>query len=93
MTADWTVKVINTGNSASNPGYFHVQSSGNTTAPGAPTGLMATPVDACNEHFNVDWTNPSDSFGPRGRVVETRFGPHLQHGWHLGDFSLTSNPF
>ncbi len=64
VTADWTVEVFNPDTHAvSNFGYFHVQSSGNTTAPGAPIDLTATPTDSSNEFFTVDWTNPADPSG------------------------------
>jgi N-acetylneuraminic acid mutarotase len=61
--ARWTVKVVN-GTAESAPYPFYVVATGDTTAPGAPIGLAASPPAwANNNEFTVDWTNPNDPSG------------------------------
>ncbi len=65
-TADWTVKVVN-GGVESDPFPFHVVAPAaepDNSAPGAPTGLQASPEGwSKTGFFYLDWTNPSDPSG------------------------------
>jgi hypothetical protein len=63
VSADWTVKVINTA-VPSNPAPFTVTGSGDVAAPAAPLNPSAQFAWRFTHNvFYVDWTNPSDASG------------------------------
>jgi hypothetical protein len=62
-TRDWTVTVINDDGTPSNTASFHVQSTGDPTAPGVPVGLKAVAVADNNTIFDISWSDPPDDSG------------------------------